>query len=203
MSYQAILFDFDGVLMDSEPVHFACWNEALRPLGFHIDWETYAATTIGISEDATMELFARISDPPLDLDEVRARYPVKKELFRAHMAAKLPFAPGVREFIASLDGRYKLAVVTSSARVEIEPLLERGGIRQHFGAVVCAEDVAHHKPAPDPYLLAARLLGAESALVAEDSEPGMESARAAGFDAVRIPAAAQTVELVRAALRLP
>lgn len=200
MNYDAILFDFDGVLMDSEPVHYACWSEALRPLGFQLDWETYARTTIGISEAATMELFARISDPPLDVAAIQARYPLKKELFRSHMAGELPFAPGVREFVASLDGRYRLAVVTSSARAEIEPLLVGGGIRNHFQAVVCAEDVDRHKPAPDPYLLAGRLLGAKSALVVEDSDSGMESARAAGFEAIRIPAAARTVELVRAAL---
>ena len=66
--------------------------------------------------------------------------------------------------------------------------------------MVCAEDVARHKPAPDAYLLAARLVGAQAPLVVEDSDSGMESARAAGFDAIRIPAAARTVELVRAAL---
>jgi beta-phosphoglucomutase len=200
MRYEAILFDFDGVLMDSEPVHYACWMEALAPLGVHLDWDTYAARCIGASEPATMELFAALSDPPLELAAVQARYPIKKELFRARMAVEPPFAPGVREFVARLAGRYKLAVVTSSARQEIEPLIEGGGIRPHFGAVVCAEDVSRHKPAPDPYLLAARLLDARSALVAEDSDAGMESARAAGFDAVRIPAAALTVELVRQAL---
>lgn len=200
MSYQAVLFDFDGVLMDTEPIHYACWSEALAPLGFHMDWETYAARCIGTSEAVTMEIFASSQNPPLDIEAVRAQYPLKKELFQARMAERLPFAPGVREFLRSLDGHYGLAVVTSSSRAEIEPLLVRGGVRPHFGAVVCAEDVPRHKPAPDPYLLAARLLDVRSALVAEDSDSGMESAHAAGFDAVRIPAPARTVELVRAAL---
>lgn len=200
MSYEAVLFDFDGVLMDTEPMHFACWSEALRPLGFHMDWDTYAERCIGTSEEVTMQIFAASQNPPLDLEAVRARYPLKKELFRTRIADELPFAPGAREFLESLDGRYGLAVVTSSSREEIEPLLERGGVRHHFGAVVCAEDVSRHKPAPDPYLLAARLLEARSPLVVEDSDAGMESARTAGFDAVRIPAPAQMVELVRAAL---
>ena len=165
MNYDAILFDFDGVLMDSEPVHYACWSEALRPLGFHLDWETYARTTIGISEAATMALFAKLSKPPLDLAEIQARYPLKKELFRGRMAGELPFAPGVKELVAWLDGQYRMAVVTSSARAEIEPLLVNGGIRERFQAVVCAEDVARHKPAPDAYLLAARLVGAQAPLV--------------------------------------
>ena len=91
-------------------------------------------------------------------------------------------------------------MVSSSSRVELEPLLVRGGIRDCFQALVFGEDVEHHKPAPDAYLLAARLLGVENALVVEDSDAGLESARRAGFDAVRIPEAARTVELVRAAL---
>lgn len=200
MKYEAILFDFDGVLMDSEPVHFGAWVEALAPLGFRMEWDEFAARCVGVSEPATMEILAASQRPPLDLEAVRARYPLKQELFRARLISELPFAPGVREFLASLEGHCRLAVVTSSARCEIEPLLEQGGLRPYFGAVVCAEDVPRHKPAPDPYLLAARLLGTSAALVAEDSDAGMASARAAGFDAVRIPEARRTVELVRNAL---
>ena len=200
MSYQAILFDFDGVLMDSEPVHYECWKEALAPLGIHIDWEPYREHCIGASEPATMDYYARLGDPPFDPDEIRACYPLKKALFRARMERDLPFVPGIRELLRSLDGRYKLAVVSSSSRTELEPLLERAGILDCFAALVFGEDVERHKPEPDPYLLAVRLLGVSSALVVEDSEAGLESARRAGLDAVRITEARQTVELVRQAL---
>jgi beta-phosphoglucomutase len=200
MSYEAILFDFDGVLMDSEPEHYHAWSEALRPLGFRMDWKTWAAHCIGASDPATMEILARLSEPPLELEQIAACYPLKQELFRARLEGEPPFAPGIREFVRWLDGRYRLAVVTSSSRPEVEPLLVRGAIRNHFGALVCGEDVERTKPAPDAYLLAARLLDVRRPLVVEDSDVGMESARAAGFDAVRIPEAARTVELVRAAL---
>jgi len=200
MKYDAILFDFDGVLMDSEPVHFACWREVLRTLGIRVEWETYAAHCVGASEPATMEFFARLAQPPREADEIRALYPAKMECFARRMEQELPFTPGIREFLTGLDGRYRAAVVSSSSRAELEPLLERGGIRRCFQALVFGEDVERHKPAPDPYLLAARLVGARAPLVVEDSDAGMESARGAGFDAVRIPAAARTVELVRAAL---
>ena len=98
MPFDAILFDFDGVLMDSEPVHFACWNEALAPLGFRIDWETYAANCIGASERATVEIFSRLSRPHVPADRMWERYPVKQELFRQRMAADPPFPGGIREF---------------------------------------------------------------------------------------------------------
>ena len=200
MTYPAILFDFDGVLMDSEPVHYACWKEVLAPMGIHIEWEPYRQHCVGASEPATMDYYARLRNPPYDAGAIRALYPAKKELFRARMERELPFVPGIGDFLRSLAGRYKLGMVSSSSRVELEPLLVRGGIRDCFQALVFGEDVEHHKPAPDAYLLAARLLGVENALVVEDSDAGLESARRAGFDAVRIPEAARTVELVRAAL---
>ena len=200
MPFEAILFDFDGVLLDSEPVHFACWREAMAPLGMTIGWEDYARLCIGTSERATVEIFARLQQPPADFERIWARYPAKKELFGRRMAEAPPFVAGLAEFLASLARTYKLAVVSSSSRAEIEPLLERAGVRGRFGALVCAEDVTRHKPEPEPYLLAARLLGVTSALVVEDSDSGMESARRAGFEALRIPAAARTIELVRARL---
>jgi len=199
-NYDAILFDFDGVLLDSEPVHFACWSEALATLGMKIGWEDYARLCIGLSERATVEVFAGLQQPPASPEVVWERYPYKRELFAQRMAETPPFVPGLGGFLASLAPAYKLAVVSSSSRREIEPLLEREGLRGWFGAVVTAEDVTAHKPAPDPYLLAARLLGIASPLVVEDSESGMESARRANFDAVRIPAASRTIELVRARL---
>jgi beta-phosphoglucomutase len=200
MTYDAILFDFDGVLMDSEPVHYECWKEVLAPLGIAIDWPSYVRHCIGTSEPATMAYYAQLGDPLLDIEQIRALYPRKKELFLERMDHGAPFVPGLRDFLESLAACYRLAVVSSSSRAELEPLLERGGIRDRFGALVFGDDVAHHKPAPDAYLLAAKLLGARRPLVVEDSETGLESARCAGFDAVRIPCAARTVDLVRNAL---
>lgn len=198
--FEAVFFDFDGVLMDSEPVHFLCWSEVLAPFGVKIDWDTYAAHCIGVSDRAMMEAFARDSNPPVTADQLWAQYPVKQECFRKRMAIAPPFAPGLLEFVPVLAGTYRLAVVSSSARAEVEPMLERAGIREYLGTVVCGEDVVHHKPAPDPYLLAAARLNVKSALVAEDSKAGVASALAAGFEVVRIPSPTQTVALVESRL---
>lgn len=199
--FEAILFDFDGVLLDSEPVHFACWRESLAPLGMKLAWEDYARLCIGISERATIEVFASLQRPPAEAGVIWARYPLKKELFARRMAEGPPFVPGLDAFLASLAPAYKLAVVSSSSRSEIEPLLDLAGLRHWFGALVTNEDVARHKPAPDAYLLAARLLNVKSPLVVEDSDSGMESARRAGFEALRVPTASRTIELLRARLR--
>lgn len=195
--FEAVLFDFDGVLLDSEPVHCDCWREALAPLGVAVTWEVYAAHCMGASDRDMMPIFAKLRNPPADPALLWEHYPRKKEIFRERMAANAPFAPGVAEFFRELSGNYRLAVVSSSARVEIEPLLESAGLRQYLQAMVCGGDVKRHKPAPDPYLLAGRLLGIQRALVVEDSPPGLESARAAGFEAVRVTDPARMIETVR------
>ena len=197
---QAILFDFDGVLLDSEPIHFECWMEALNPLGIHADWSTYSKYCIGIPDRDAVEYLCRTNATPVNPDAAWQRYGRKTELFRARMLAAPPFSEATIDFIKSLVA-YKLAIVTASARCEIEPLLERGGIRECFGAVVCREDVARNKPAPDAYLLAAQLLGVTSALVVEDSDAGVASGRAAGFDVLRVPNPAAVPRLVLNRLR--
>lgn len=200
-AFEAVLFDFDGVLLDSEPVHYECWLEALKPLGIQSDWSTYSKYCIGIPDREAVEYLCRVNVPPADPGAAWEQYGRKTELFRARMLASPPFSQATIELIKSLNG-YRLAVVTASARREIEPLLERAGIRRYFAAVVCREDVARHKPAPDAYLLAARLLGVASALVVEDSEAGAASGRAAGFEVLRVPSSDSVPTLVRERLAL-
>lgn len=197
--YDAILFDFDGVLADSEPVHFACWAEIVRPFGLELTWEAFCQHCVGFMDRAFLVWLASQTNPPVPVERLREQQPRKRQMFLERMLAEPPVDPAVVELVKSLDS-YKLAVVTSSNRREIEPMLERLGIRASFGAVVCGGDVERHKPAPDAYLLAAKLLGATKPLVVEDSEAGIASGRAAGFDVLCIPSPALTASLVRAAL---
>ena len=97
------------------------------------------------------------------------------------MAGTPPFEPALREVLPALQSTHKLAVVSSSSCSEIEPLLVNGGIRAHFGTVIGGDTVQRLKPFPDPYLLAAKRLGVKAPLVLEDSEAGLASGRAAGF----------------------
>ena len=198
--YQAILFDFDGVLVDSEPVHYECWRETLAPFGIDLQWDVYRERCIGITDRAMLEELCRLSDPPLDFDRLWQEYPAKRARFRQRMLGGAPVTDEVKALLDDLSG-YRLAVVSSSGRAEVEPILVASGIRPYFGAVVCREDVTRYKPAPDPYRRAAELLSATSALVVEDSEAGLASGRAAGFDVLEIPAAARMPELIRRFLR--
>jgi len=198
--FDAILFDFDGVLIDSEPLHWACWAEVLKPLGVTLEWEFYRRQCIGIDDREMLRMMATQSDPPRDWEELWAHYPAKRELFRDRTLKAPPFDPGLDGFLAEMHGQYKMAVVTSSARSEIEPLLQAGGLRGYFETMVCGKEAGAHKPAPEPYLMAARLLGASHPLVVEDSAAGTASGRAAGFEVLAVQSPADVPELVRQTL---
>jgi len=188
-AYEAILFDFDGVLLDSEPLHFACWRQVLATLGIDLDWECYRDHCIGVADREMVAFMAALAPMPVTFEQLWELYPLKSRLYVERVADNPPFPEGTRRLLPALSRSYKLAVVSSSGRKEVEPLLEAGGLRPYFATIVAGEDVERHKPAPEPYLTAARRLGVSRALVVEDSEPGVASGLAAGFDVLRIECA--------------
>lgn len=187
-SFDAILFDFDGVLVDSEPLHFACWAEVLAPFGVKFAWEVYCERYIGIDDRDMLRQIAAEAGQPVEWQTLWTKYPAKKALFQRRMEQP-PFPAELPGLLAKLREEYKLAVVSSSARSEIEPPLQARKLRGYFEALVAGEDVQRLKPAPDPYLLGARLLGAERPLVVEDSPAGIASGRAAGFEVLAVSSA--------------
>jgi beta-phosphoglucomutase len=195
-TYDAILFDFDGVLVDSEPVHVECWSEILGDFGLSLKWESWAAECIGVSDRQMLERMSKQVHPAIDVETLYATYPRKRDRFRQLMEQRMPFFDGARELFESLH-EYRLALVTSSGRPEVEPVLRKAGLFEYFDATVCFGEVAKIKPAPDPYLKAAEMVGAKRPLVVEDSEAGVESGRAAGFDVLRIVSPSQVPDALR------
>lgn len=198
---EAVLFDFDGVIVDSEPVHFDCWRQILRPFDIDLQREYYERHCIGISDRAMIRTLVEMGGKPELFERVYAMYPAKKDLFRERMLASPPASEETIELLRSLDP-WKLAVVTSSGKTEVEPILERLGVLALFDAAVYGGDVARLKPAPDPYLEAASRLGVSKAIVVEDSEAGRESGRAAGFEVIEIERPSEVAMRVRARLGL-
>ncbi len=194
--FDSILFDFDGVLLDSEPVHWACWREVLLPLGVSLEWDFYRESCIGVDDRLMLQMMAN----GRDWHELWEQYPAKRELFRARMMVAPPFAEGLAGLLEELRRDYRMAIVSSSGRAEIEPIVERAGLRGYFETIVGGGDVEHHKPAPEPYLLAASRMGVAAPLVLEDSEAGMASGRAAGFTVARVGHPRELEQVLRAAL---
>jgi HAD superfamily hydrolase (TIGR01509 family) len=199
--FEAILFDFDGVLVDSEPVHLSCWNQILNEnFGYTVRWEDFAPNCVGVNERGTVEWLVAQRNPPVPFDELWDLYPRKKQLFRERMLVSGAPGDDVIDLLKGLKSDYLLAVVTSSGRVEVEPVLEAAGILPLIQTAVYGSDVRNLKPAPDPYLLACQRLGTNNALVVEDSEAGVASGRAAGLEVLQIKAQKELCPALKALL---
>jgi HAD superfamily hydrolase (TIGR01509 family) len=180
-----VVFDLDGVIVDSEPLHERVDHEYMARLGIPPD-EALLTETMGRRvRDLTDELAKRVGRPP---DEVFAE---RETIFWGLVERDGPRPmPGLHTAIAALQGAgLALAVATSGTRPYVEFVLERLGVRSAFEVVVSAEDVANGKPDPETYLRAAALLGAAPAdcVALEDTVHGVTAARAAGLHAVAVP----------------
>ncbi len=200
LPWDSILFDFDGVLADTEPIHYDCWKQILAPFGIDLGWDFYSTECIGVSDRFMIERLAGARNPPVPFDEIWRESGRKQVLFRTRLEADPPFLSETVSLVRSLHGSFKLAVVSSSGRPEVEPPIERAGIHHCFDAFVCGREVANLKPAPDPYLRAAEILGAKKPLVVEDSDAGVRSAKAAGFEVLRVSSAASVARELQEAL---
>ena len=182
---QAILFDMDGLLIDSEPLWFEVESEVVAHLGGQ--WEAAdQQLLVGGSLERTVDHLLARATRAATRDEV-GRWLVDgmTALLRER---GVPVLPGARELLAEvIDAGLPNALVTSSERQIMDAVIPKIGIS--FGATVCAEDVSQSKPAPEPYLRAAALLGVEPSgcIALEDSPNGVASAEAAGCLVVAVP----------------
>jgi len=189
---RAVVFDFDGVLVDSEPVHFRALRDALAEGGVVIDEAEYAREYLAYDDRGAARAALRrhrgyASDAQVEAVAVR-----KSEIFDEAMA-HIPLFPGARELVTDLAREMPLAIASGALRREIETMLAGNGLRQAFAAVVGADDVASCKPHPEPYLAAVAQLAAMApgltpaqCVAIEDSGPGIASARAAGLRVVGV-----------------
>lgn len=196
--YEAIFFDFDGVLVDSEPVHHLCWRQVMDRLGVDLDWPTYQGRLRGHSGKPLLEALCRLKDPPLAYEQVQSYYDFKNDLFRDTVLRNPSdlISADVRTLLDEVRG-YRLAVVSSARQTHVFPILERAGLLHRFETLVCREDVTELKPSPEPYRTAAKRLGVQRALVVEDSEAGAASGRDAGFEVIMHADYLQLPALVR------
>ncbi|MBL8179672.1 MAG: HAD family phosphatase [Bryobacterales bacterium] len=184
-SFDAIFFDFDGVLVDSEPVHHLCWRQVMDRFGVDLDWPTYQSTLRGHSGQPLLEALCRLRRPPIEYEQVRAHYDFKNDLFR-DIVLRNPgslMSDDVRCLLDELR-TFRLAVVSSARRTHVHPILESMGLLHRFETLVCREDVQSLKPSPEPYRTAAARLSVQRPLVVEDSEAGAASGRGAGFEVI-------------------
>jgi HAD superfamily hydrolase (TIGR01509 family) len=169
------------VLADTERIHHRAWNQTLEPLGIQLDWDAYQKNFVGVADEVALRERLGLADR----DGLVAR---KQALFRQGLAESQPFPEDTVQLLEEVFNICTLAVVSSSYKSEVEPPLQRRGLLQYFQLLITGEDVQNFKPSPEPYLLAAERLGARWPLVIEDSDAGVASGRAAGFEVLRVSA---------------
>ncbi|MBU5480573.1 HAD family hydrolase [Blautia sp. MSJ-19] len=182
---KAIIFDKDGVLINTEPLHYKCWREILKEDGIDLEYDIYKEC-IGATRAVLLDILKEHYDKTYeDIDEVMNRMKDKKLEFIK--AEGFPMLDGIKDSIETLHrAGYHLAVASSSPRESIEMELDAIGIRKYFEDITSGLEVEHSKPAPDIFLCAMKKLHLTPAecLVVEDSTNGGKAAEAAGMKCV-------------------
>jgi HAD superfamily hydrolase (TIGR01509 family) len=185
MALKAVLFDFDGVIADTENQHIAAWQRTLSVMGWQVPDEV-AAQSAGVDDrEFLRELFAKHS---IVSDKIEDWVRRKQALFVRMLRDSPRLYPGAADLIRTLHGQVRLAIVSGTWRENIETVLGAAGLGDAIDTIVGKEDVTVVKPAPEAYRVALKGLrcSARSSVAIEDSPSGIASARAAGIRVVAV-----------------
>jgi HAD superfamily hydrolase (TIGR01509 family) len=185
MAPRAVLFDFDGVIADTENHHIAAWQRTLMALGWQVPDEVAARSAEIDDREFLRDLFARQGIEDGDIEGwVR-----KKQALTIRLIRDAPrLYPGVTELVAQLRGRVRMAIVSGTWRENVEAIAGTPGLEGAFEFIIGKDDVAAVKPDPEAYRLAVRRLAIEprQAVAIEDSPTGVAAARAAGIPCIAV-----------------
>jgi beta-phosphoglucomutase len=188
MTITAIVFDFDGVLADSEMLHLRVYRELLEPSGVTISTEQYCERYLGSDDEGVFEQVAIDYGLLLGDEEIELLIAEKARRFEALVSSGEVLYPTAAACVRRLGAVWPLAIASGARRSEIELMLRGAGLSDAFAFIVAAGETDRGKPAPDPYVRAAELHGVMPAacVAIEDSHAGLESARTAGMRTIGI-----------------
>jgi beta-phosphoglucomutase len=185
---EALVFDFDGVIADSEPLHFRAMREMMATLGLTLTSEHYYSTYVGFDDEGVFRIIAREQGWTFEERQMAALVDQKTRIFQDLAASSEVLFPGAVACLDRLGARYPLGIASGALKHEIQQILRRHRLEDRFRFIVASGDTPRSKPAPDPYARAAELHGLPPAtcLAIEDSRWGIEAAKAAGLKCVGI-----------------
>ena len=185
---QAVVFDFDGVLADSEPLHLQAYQALLEPHGIVLDEKAYCERYLGYDDEGALRRMAEDNGLMLGDEEIELLIVEKGRVFEALVGSRDVLYPGAVECVRRLAERWPVGIASGALRADIDLLLRGAGITDLFRFIVAAGDTDRTKPAPDPYLKAAELhrVPPDACVAIEDSHWGLESARTAGMRTLAI-----------------
>jgi HAD superfamily hydrolase (TIGR01509 family) len=192
---RALLFDFDGTIAQSEPLHYAAFAEVLARRGIRLAEPVYYQRYLALTDRECVGRMVEDFERPDLRDDVARVLREKSDAMAVRLERGVPLCPGVEGFLAAAAGRAALAIVSGALRNEIAAVLARSGLERFFPVIISAEDVRAGKPDPESYRLAVERLRREAlpdldarqCLAVEDAPKGIAAARAAGIRVMALP----------------
>ena len=193
---RALIFDFNGIIVDDEPIHFELFKQVLAEEGIKLTEADYYARYLGFDDRGAFTAAYREHGRSLD-EKLLARLIDRKAIYyQSEIRNKVRIFPGVEKLVTTLVPVLPLAVASGALRQEIETILSAAGLLKHFAVIISAEDVDHGKPEPEIFLKALARLNAQvedghpidaaDCLVIEDSKEGIRGARRAGMKCLAV-----------------
>ena len=191
----AMIFDFDGVIADTEPLHFSSFRQTLAEIDIELTESDYYANYLGYDDRGCFIAALTAHQHPTDPATLTQLMQRKAHAYLDSVREHQVIFPGACEFVRESAAAYRLAIASGALRHEIEVILEQAGLRKEFLHITSAEDVTRGKPDPQPFLHALNGLNrqhpehaitAGSCLVIEDSIPGIRGAKTAGMKVLAV-----------------
>jgi HAD superfamily hydrolase (TIGR01509 family) len=193
---RALIFDFNGIIVDDEPIHFKLFQKVLGEEGIELSEEAYYARYLGFDDRGAFMAGFRERRRPLDDAKLKEMIERKALYYQDAIRNHVEIFPGVRNLLSTLTRTHPLAVASGALRNEIETILKTAGLLDYFSAIVSAEDVDQGKPEPEIFLKAlaalnsrkpnSRAMEAGDCVVIEDSKEGIRGARRAGMKCLAV-----------------